>query len=212
MTSLPRRALGARLRALTRRVVGVECLLIYRWPRPYAPSIERQHDARAQVDYIGMNLESARLAPVAIYSDYLRTALTQWPREWPSAGRQSARLHALHAHGHVLAWGFSSTAVSSWPLSETGTSLSCHPDDLLMLGFYTEPTHRGRGLYRRLLTCILSTESYRGDAFIWVQKHNAPSRRAIAAAGFSPVERHLAFRLVGVPVWRSSRRLVSPGT
>ena len=102
----------------------------------------------------------------------------------------------------MVAWGFTVTGTAEWLIEETATVLQCDPADLLLLGFYTEPGQRGRGLYGALPHRIVAETSGPGRAMIWVQRRNRASDRAIARAGFTRVATHWGLKAGGVPVWR----------
>ncbi|HSA57287.1 MAG TPA: hypothetical protein VLE53_16355 [Gemmatimonadaceae bacterium] len=192
---------ASRLRGIWQRVIDLDCVHVYHWPRGRAaPSAGGAPGAG--VSYRSWTLAEAERERTLAVSDYLRHAVGDWPREWPAAARAQARLHGLVENAAVVAWGFTVTGMTEWPIAETATLLRCDPSDHLLLGFFTEPAQRGRGLYGALLRRITEDMPGTGRAMIWVQRRNRPSEHAIVRAGFSRVATHWGLKAGGVPVWR----------
>lgn len=188
---------------ILRRVLDRESVDVLTWTPPER-ACRVAKDPPEHDRYQRWSVAAARRDARFARSDYHRRALTDWPADWPAESIGGALSHALVENGAVVAWGFSVTGVTRWPIDETRTRLECDTSDILLLGFYTEPSHRGRGLYRTLLSNILHRNPIAGRAIIWVQQRNATSRRAILDCGFVVAATHRALKAGGVIVWRAS--------
>ena len=197
--------IATRWRGIWQRVLDLERVHVYAWPEPPSqprPEPPSPPGTGTRPTYRVWPIAEVPLRDGPAVSDYLRHAVTDWPLDWPAESRPGARVHALEEHAALIAWGFTVTGVTQWPIEETGTMLHCAPSDLLMLGYFTEPTHRGRGLYPNLLRAILEHTPRAGRAMIWVQRRNRPSEKAIVRTGFARVATHWGLKAGGLPVWR----------
>lgn len=71
------------------------------------------------------------------------------------------RAYVAWRDGQAAAWGWAATRVAE--IGETGTSFRIPAGERYLWNFVTLPTHRGQGIYPRLLDGIVRAES-RGDS------------------------------------------------
>jgi GNAT superfamily N-acetyltransferase len=125
---------------------------------------------------------------------------------WPAGLRAlaagqppTAVAHVLSVDGKHASWGFSTIGLTSWPITETGTELLMPPASACLAAFETAPEFRGRKLYQRLLSHILTCrfEDGAAHAFIWCLTSNAPSRAAIERVGFRHAATHRRTTVLG---------------
>ena len=109
-----------------------------------------------------------------------------------SEEEMQARFHAGHRayvatlHGEPAAWGWVATRTAS--IGELQATLTLPPGERYLWNFVTRPTHRGLGIYPRLLAEILRAESRDAHRF-WIAyaPENRASASGIAKAGFRMV-------------------------
>jgi GNAT superfamily N-acetyltransferase len=111
-----------------------------------------------------------------------------------------ALVHFALVDGTIACWGISVGPLVSWPITETGTTLTIPNNSACMVAFETQPEFRGRGIYKARLGEILrfSLASGTAWAYIWCEESNTPSRAAIERVGFSPAGRHEQRHTLGV--------------
>jgi RimJ/RimL family protein N-acetyltransferase len=99
----------------------------------------------------------------------------------------------------IACWGISVGPLTSWPITETDTTLTMPPKSVCLVAFETQPQFRGRGIYKALLREILRSRFGVGAewAYIWCEESNTPSRAAIERVGFTLVARHEQRHLLG---------------
>lgn len=152
----------------------------------------------------------ARESPLVAFPERLLISLAD--------SNECTEVHYL-LHGddpyHLAAWGLRSCGVRRWPLWADGTSLVADTEFSVLLGFETNPEHRGRGLYPALLTLMRSTCSSAGPAppifVVWCRVHNTASVRGIVKAGFREIAwfgRPLPFAPY---IWRPLSNTPTPG-
>lgn len=117
-----------------------------------------------------------------------------------------AIVHIAEVGGVIASWGVSALA-TRWHITETDTWLDLPDRAACLMGFETQPEHRGRGIYKSLLREILWTRFADGErwAYIWCEKSNHASRAAIERVGFQLIGCHFRTRVLG---W--SRRAGGP--
>lgn len=93
------------------------------------------------------------------------------------------RAYVAALHGESAAWGW--VATRSAEIGELGTSFNIPCGERYLWNFVTRPTHRGMGIYPRLLEAIVRAESREAERF-WVAyaPENHASGAGIQKAGF----------------------------
>jgi GNAT superfamily N-acetyltransferase len=126
-------------------------------------------------------------------------------------GRPDADIEQRFTDGHrayvawvdeePAAWGWVATRVAS--IGELGATFSIGKGDRYLWNFVTLPSHRGRGIYPRLLQGILRAESREAERFaIAYAPENRASASGIAKAGFLALA-EMSFDRRGRPALRS---------
>lgn len=116
------------------------------------------------------------------------------------------RAYVASLHGVPAAWGWVATRTAT--IGELQASLTLPEGERYLWNFVTRPTHRGLGIYPRLLAEILRTESRdaaRGGAHrFWIAyaPENRASASGIRKAGFRAVA-ELSFDMAGRPAVRA---------
>ena len=119
----------------------------------------------------------------------------------------SARFAAGHRayvaviHGEAAAWGWVATRTAE--IGELGAKLTLNNDERYLWNFVTLPSHRGMGIYPRLLQAILSAESAEAERF-WIgyAPENHASGAGIRKAGFVSAA-EMSFDAHGRPALRA---------
>lgn len=93
------------------------------------------------------------------------------------------RAYVASLNGESAAWGW--VATRSAEIGELGTTFSIPCGERYLWNFVTRPTHRGMGIYPRLLEAIVRAESREAQRF-WVAyaPENHASGAGIQKAGF----------------------------
>ena len=96
------------------------------------------------------------------------------------------RAYVATLHGEPAAWGW--VATRSATIGELQATLTLPAGERYLWNFVTRPTHRGLGIYPRLLAEILRTESRDAHRF-WISyaPENRASASGIMKAGFRMV-------------------------
>jgi len=96
-------------------------------------------------------------------------------------------LYSICREGRLAHYGWLFRGARKHRLQGVNATFDSPPDSAVLYGFFTDPEHRGRGLYQRTLRQILRDLALDGvrTAYIGVLKDNLSSRRAIEAAGFT---------------------------
>lgn len=126
-------------------------------------------------------------------------------------GRPDADIQQRFADGHrayvawvneePAAWGWVATRVAR--IGELGVTFPIREADRYLWNFVTLPSHRGRGIYPRLLHGILRAESRQAERFtIAYAPENHASASGIAKAGFLSLA-EMSFDSLGRPALRS---------
>jgi len=122
-------------------------------------------------------------------------------------GRDEAEMQRRMDAGHrpyvawmneqPAAWGWVATEVAS--IGELGTTFDIGAGERYLWNFVTLPSHRGLGIYPRLLQAIVQRESSDAERF-WIAyaPENRASASGIAKAGFTTVA-ELSFDAAGRP-------------
>lgn len=111
------------------------------------------------------------------------------------------RAYLARLDGEVAAWGWVATREAT--IGELGLTVRLEPDDRYLWNFVTRPSHRGRGIYPRLLQAILLAEAgERGRFWIAHAPENGASASGIRRAGFAAVAQ-LSFDAAGRPALRA---------
>ena len=110
---------------------------------------------------------------------------------------QGHRAYVALVDGAPAAWGWSAAAVAE--IGETGTLFEIPRRERYLWNFVTLASHRGLGIYPRLLDAIVAAESGEADVF-WVAyaPENHASGAGIAKAGFTMLA-ELSFDASGRP-------------
>ena len=110
------------------------------------------------------------------------------------------RAYVATIYGVPVAWGWVATRAAT--IGELQATLTLPAGERYLWNFVTRPTHRGMGIYPRLLAAILRAESRDAHRF-WIAY--APENRASAAgirkAGFRVVA-EMSFDMAGQPAVR----------
>jgi GNAT superfamily N-acetyltransferase len=118
--------------------------------------------------------------------------------------RIDQRQHCFTAieDGILVHYGWLQLNRQTIEITEVGMKIDLPPSTAVLYDFYTEPSARGRGLYRRALRHIVADAFAAGAdrAFIGAMEGNRPSRKGIESAGFKPYLRLTHRRLL----WRHS--------
>ena len=106
---------------------------------------------------------------------------------------------ALH-HGQPAAWGWVATRVAE--IGELGSAFDIPAGERYLWNFVTLASHRGLGIYPRLLQAIVRGESREAERF-WIARapENHASGSGILKAGFTTVA-ELSFDAAGRPAVR----------
>jgi CelD/BcsL family acetyltransferase involved in cellulose biosynthesis/GNAT superfamily N-acetyltransferase len=186
----------AALRTAKRRIYSQDVSIIYR--------VERNDEA--------VPAPEAGKLPVLRkdeLSDFLRYSGSN---RWLSHNRLMAaavrridqRQHCFTAieDGILVHYGWLQLNRQTIEITEVGMKIDLPPSTAVLYDFYTEPSARGRGLYRRALRHIVADAFAAGAdrAFIGAMEGNRPSRKGIESAGFKPYLRLTHRRLL----WRHS--------
>ena len=99
------------------------------------------------------------------------------------------------------AWGWVATRTAS--IGELGATFTIPEGDRYLWNFVTLPSHRGLGVYPRLLQAIVRAESIEAERF-WIAyaPENHASGSGITKAGFVPLA-DMSFDAVGRPALRA---------
>jgi ribosomal protein S18 acetylase RimI-like enzyme len=110
------------------------------------------------------------------------------------------RLHLIEVDGRIAAWGFSTVAVATWPLTETASTLAVEPGGVCLTAFETIPEYRGRRFYPSILTRIVEERFAEGvpAAYIWCATDNRASYNSIKRVGFREIAIHRRRRVLGI--------------
>ena len=111
-----------------------------------------------------------------------------------------AMAHGIAVEGELAGWGFMRQLEGSIPVPEAnGALLPSARGDVVLTAFYVRIRHRGRGLYQQLLAEMGHAAFAAGAPRAWIYAYtdNAPSCRAIMRAGYEPVGRWVAWRVLG---------------
>jgi GNAT superfamily N-acetyltransferase len=129
--------------------------------------------------------------------DAARMAALQGRDASEIAGRfaRGHRAYVAHVHGEPAAWGW--VATRSAEIGELGTRFDVPAGERYLWNFVTRPSHRGLGIYPRLLDAIVRAESAEATRF-WVAyaPENHASGSGIRKAGFATVA-ELSFDAAG---------------
>lgn len=111
------------------------------------------------------------------------------------------RAYVARMYGEAAAWGW--VATRSADIGEVGATFSIAARERYLWNFVTLPSHRGRGIYPRLLQAIVQAESVNADRF-WIAyaPENHASGAGIAKAGFITLA-EMSFDAGGRPALRS---------
>jgi len=115
-----------------------------------------------------------------------------------SNAKAGRTLHTLVVGGKLACIGLSYMPDTPAQLTETGNlPFTFKAGSASLYSFYTVPEFRGRGLYQRLLTSILSWHFSSGVtlAYVSVLENNVASWRAIERVGFQLVQRNTIRRI-----------------
>jgi GNAT superfamily N-acetyltransferase len=115
-----------------------------------------------------------------------------------SNAKNGRTLHTLVVGGKLACIGLSYMPDAPAQLTETGNlPLTFEAGSASLYSFYTVPEFRGRGLYQRLITSILTWHFAAGVklAYITVLENNIASLRAIERVGFRRVQRNTVRRI-----------------
>jgi len=96
------------------------------------------------------------------------------------------RAYVAHLDDRPAAWGWVATRTAE--IGEMAMAFDIPSGDRYLWNFVTLPSHRGRGIYPRLLDAIVRTESAEADRF-WIAyaPENRASASGIVKAGFVAV-------------------------
>lgn len=110
------------------------------------------------------------------------------------------RVHWIEARGEIASWGFSTAVEESWPLSETRSRLRVPAGSVCLTAFETVSGYRGHRFYPAILTQILAERFHAGAsaAYIWCDRRNTGSHRAIRRVGFETIGEHRYSRRFGL--------------
>lgn len=114
------------------------------------------------------------------------------------------RAYIAWRKGEPAAWGW--VATRSAEIGEMNTTFAVPKGERYLWNFVTVRSHRGRGIYPRLLDAIVRTESAEAETF-WIAyaPENHASGSGIRKAGFRKVA-DLSFDARGYPVVKPSAR------
>lgn len=103
--------------------------------------------------------------------------------------------------GQAAAWGWVATRTAD--IGELGAKLTLNADERYLWNFVTLPSHRGLGIYPRLLLAIVSEESSDAERF-WIgyAPENHASGAGIRKAGFVSAA-EMSFDALGRPALRA---------
>jgi ribosomal protein S18 acetylase RimI-like enzyme len=115
------------------------------------------------------------------------------------------RAYVARLHGEPAAWGWVATRTAE--IGELGSSFEVPPGERYLWNFVTLRTHRGLGIYPRLLEAIVRAESCEAERF-WIAyaPENHASGAGIRKAGFVALA-ELSFDAAG----RAALRGLAPG-
>jgi ribosomal protein S18 acetylase RimI-like enzyme len=110
------------------------------------------------------------------------------------------RAYVARWEGEAAAWGW--VATRSAVIGELGATFALPPRERYLWNFVTLPSHRGRGIYPRLLDAIVRAESREADRF-WIvyAPENHASGAGVRRAGFADLA-DLSFDASGRPALR----------
>ncbi|MCL4214462.1 MAG: GNAT family N-acetyltransferase [Gemmatimonadales bacterium] len=110
------------------------------------------------------------------------------------------RAYVASVDGVRAAWGWAATATAT--IGEMARTLTIGPGERYLWNFVTLPSHRGLGIYPRLLEAIVEAESAEAGMF-WIAyaPENHASAAGIRKAGFTVIA-ELSFDQAGVPALR----------
>ena len=111
------------------------------------------------------------------------------------------RAYVASIYGVPAAWGWVATRTAT--IGELQATLTLPADERYLWNFVTRPTHRGMGIYPRLLAAILRAESRDATRF-WIAyaPENRASASGIRKAGFRVVA-EMSFDAAGRPAVRT---------
>lgn len=119
--------------------------------------------------------------------------------------RDGHRAYLARLDDVAAAWGWVATRTAA--IGELGATFAIPAGERYLWNFVTLPSHRGLGIYPRLLQAIVRAESREAERF-WIAyaPENHASGSGIAKAGFHPVA-EMSFDANGGPALRN----VMPG-
>jgi hypothetical protein len=152
-------------------------------------------------------LPELRCLSIARVADASQMSLLQRRRVDEIARRYDAghRAYVAQLNGEPAGWGWVATRTAS--IGELGAAFALPEGERYLWNFVTLPSHRGRGVYPRLLQSIVRTESEEAERF-WVAyaPENRASGSGITKAGFVALA-EMSFDGVG----RAALRALQPG-
>ena len=119
------------------------------------------------------------------------------PREIERRMAAGHRAYVARVGGAAAGWGW--VATRSAEIGELSMAFDIPQGDRYLWNFVTLPTHRGKGVYPRLLDAIVRAESREADRF-WIAyaPENHASASGITKAGFVAIA-ELSFSADGAP-------------
>lgn len=140
---------------------------------------------------------------IARVDDVTQMSLLQERHVDEIAGRFHAghRAYVARLNAAPAGWGWVATRTAS--IGELGATFTIPEGDRYLWNFATLPSHRGLGVYPRLLQAILRAESEEAERF-WIAyaPENHASESGITKAGFVAVA-DMSFDEVGRPALRA---------
>jgi hypothetical protein len=111
------------------------------------------------------------------------------------------RAYVARVNGELAAWGWVATCQAR--IGELDATFTIPDGERYLWNFVTLPTHRGMGIYPRLLQAIVRAESIEAERF-WIAyaPENHASGSGIAKAGFHEVA-EMSFDASGRPALRA---------
>jgi len=111
------------------------------------------------------------------------------------------RAYAAWWNEQPVAWGWAATRTAS--IGELGAAFEIPDGERYLWNFVTLPSHRGLGIYPRLLAAIADAESREAER-LWIAyaPENRASRSGIAKAGFHTLA-EMSFDAAGRPALRA---------